>query len=147
MFFIGSSVYIVYAMRQKYMASYDKDLDVWRKRFLIIPCAILAIFFPEQYSLMEILWTFSIFLEAVAIMPQFFLLIKKGKAESVTRDYMAALGGYRAFYVLNWIWRYFTEGFFHYQVFIAGIVQTALYGEFLWKYVRYDLAKRYELVH
>ena len=132
-------------MRRKFLATYDRDLDVCRKTYLIVPSAILALIFPERYTVMEILWTFSIFLESVAIMPQFFLLMKKGRVESVSRKYMAALGGYRAFYVLNWIWRYFAEGFFHYQVFLAGIVQTALYADFLYEFVRFELAKRYDL--
>ena len=54
-------------------------------------------------------WAFSIYLEAVAILPQLFLLQKQGEVENLTSHYVAALGAYRALYLLNWVYRYFTE--------------------------------------
>ena len=52
------------------------------------------------------MWSFSIFLEAVAILPQMFLLQRLGEAETITTHYIFALGAYRALYLLNWIYRY-----------------------------------------
>ena len=54
---------------------------------------------------MEILWTFSIYLESVAILPQLFMVSKTGEAESITSHYLFALGSYRGLYILNWIYR------------------------------------------
>lgn len=51
----------------------------------------------------QILWTFSIYLESVAILPQLFLVSKTGEAESITSHYLFALGSYRALYLLNWV--------------------------------------------
>jgi ER lumen protein retaining receptor len=51
-------------------------------------------------------WAFSIYLEAVAILPQLFILQRTGEAEAITTHYLAALGVYRAFYIPNWIYRY-----------------------------------------
>ena len=51
-------------------------------------------------------WSFSIFLESVAILPQMFLLQRLGEAETITTHYIFALGAYRALYLLNWIYRY-----------------------------------------
>ena len=59
---------------------------------------------------MEILWTFSIYLESVAILPQLFMVQKTGEAESITSHYLFALGSYRGLYILNWIYRYYFEG-------------------------------------
>ena len=66
--------------------------------------------FNHEFSLMEILWTFSIYLESVAILPQLFMVQKTGEAESITSHYLFALGIYRALYILNWIYRYYFEG-------------------------------------
>jgi hypothetical protein len=55
---------------------------------------------------MEIMWSFSIFLESVAILPQLFMLQRTGEAETITTHYLAALGAYRALYIPNWIYRY-----------------------------------------
>jgi hypothetical protein len=38
--------------------------------FIILPCFLLALIFNEGYEPFEILWAFSIYLEAVAILPQ-----------------------------------------------------------------------------
>ena len=51
----------------------------------------------------QILWTFSIYLEAVAILPQLFMVSKTGEAESITSHYLFALGSYRALYIINWV--------------------------------------------
>ena len=64
----------------------------------------------HEFSLMEILWTFSIYLESVAILPQLFMVQKTGEAESITSHYLFALGSYRGLYILNWIYRYYFEG-------------------------------------
>ena len=68
--------------------------------------------------MMEILWTFSIYLESVAILPQLFMVQKTGEAESITSHYLFALGIYRALYILNWVYRYYVEGeFIQYQAY------------------------------
>lgn len=54
---------------------------------------------------------FSIYLEAVAIMPQLFQLQATGSAETITAHYLFALGLYRALYLLNWIYRQAVDTF------------------------------------
>lgn len=44
-------------------------------------------------------------------MPQLFMLSKTGSAETITAHYLFALGSYRALYILNWIYRYYTESY------------------------------------
>lgn len=81
------------------------------------------------------MWTFSIYLEAVAILPQLFLVSKTGEAESITSHYLFALGSYRALYLLNWVYRYYMEGFHDWIAITAGVVQTILYCDFFYLYV------------
>lgn len=81
------------------------------------------------------LWTFSIYLESVAIMPQLFMLSKTGEAETITAHYLFALGSYRALYILNWMYRYYVEEFFDPIAIVAGIVQTVLYADFFYLYI------------
>jgi ER lumen protein retaining receptor len=80
------------------------------------------------------LWAFSIWLEAVAILPQLFMLQRTGEAETITTHYLFALGAYRALYIPNWIYRYFTEGHFEPISIIAGLIQTVLYSDFFYIY-------------
>ena len=83
---------------------------------------------------MQVMWSFSIFLEAAAILPQLFMLTKTGEAENITSHYLFALGSYRALYLLNWIDRYYFEGHWDPIAVTAGVVQTVLYADFFYLY-------------
>lgn len=82
----------------------------------------------------KILWSFSIWLESVAILPQLFMLQRTGEAETITTHYLFALGLYRALYIPNWLYRYFAEGYVDQIAWVAGLVQTVLYSDFFWIY-------------
>jgi len=87
---------------------------------------------PRHSTPIEILWAFSIYLEAVAILPQLFMLQRTGEAETITTHYLAALGLYRGLYIPNWIYRYFTEDSVDPIAIVAGLVQTCLYADFFY---------------
>jgi ER lumen protein retaining receptor len=90
---------------------------------------------PElPLTFLKILWTFSIWLESVAILPQLFMLQRTGEADTITTHYLFALGLYRALYIPNWIYRYFAENRFQPIPVVAGIVQTLLYSDFFYIY-------------
>merc|ERR1712241_564407 len=134
-FFIVSAAGTVYLMFIKFKATYDGNHDTFRVEFLLGPVAILALVLNHEFSVMEILWTFSIYLESVAILPQLFMVSKTGEAETITSHYLFALGMYRALYILNWIYRYYFEGFYDIIAIVAGCVQTFLYCDFFYLYV------------
>lgn len=91
--------------------------------------------FSELLYPLQILWTFSIYLESVAIMPQLYMITKTGEAESITSHYLFALGMYRALYIVNWAYRYFMEDFYDWIAIVSGCVQTALYCDFFYLYI------------
>lgn len=96
---------------------------------------LLAFECVSRPLLPQILWTFSIYLESVAILPQLFMISKTGEAETITTHYLFFLGLYRALYLINWIWRFYFEGFFDMIAIVAGVVQTILYCDFFYLYV------------
>ena len=63
------------------------------------------------------------------------MISKTGEAETITSHYLFALGSYRALYILNWIYRYYMEGFFDLIAVVAGCVQTVLYCDFFYLYI------------
>lgn len=69
-------------------------------------------------------------------MPQIIMFQNKKQAEGITSTYMFVLGGYRALYIVNWIYRYVTKGYFQPNAIVAGVIQTALYSDFMYLYVR-----------
>lgn len=122
-------------MSVKFKATYNQTEDNFRVELLLLPCVILAVLINASFTLLEVIWTFSIYLEAVAILPQLFLLQRRGEAETITAHYLFALGIYRALYVLNWCYRYYTEESYDPIVIVSGIVQTVLYVDFFYLYV------------
>ncbi|XP_017886996.1 ER lumen protein-retaining receptor [Ceratina calcarata] len=133
--FIATSIAIVYLMYVKFKATYDHNHDTFRIEFLLLPTLVLALLINHEFTIVEILWTFSIYLESVAILPQLFLVSKTGEAESITSHYLFALGSYRGLYLLNWIYRYYGENYYDLIVIVAGIVQTVLYCDFFYLYI------------
>ncbi|EZG78368.1 ER lumen protein retaining receptor [Gregarina niphandrodes] len=135
--FITSTAYIIYLMRFKPPISetYDKQGDRFPYlKFLLPPCVLLALLTPDSYHPTEVLWTFSIWFEAVAILPQLTLLQKNRVVENLTSHYVVAMGLYRLFYIVNWVYRYYTEGFVNYIGWIGGTIQVALYLDFFYYY-------------
>lgn len=62
------------------------------------------------------------------------MLQRTGEAETITTHYLFALGLYRALYIPNWLYRYFTEGYVDPIPWVAGTIQTILYSDFFWIY-------------
>jgi ER lumen protein retaining receptor len=133
--FLSASFATVYLIYFKFRATYDSNHDTFRIEFLLAPVTLLALIVNHEFTIFEVLWTFSIYLEAVAILPQLFLVSKTGEAETITSHYLFALGSYRGLYLLNWIFRYYMEDFYDLIAIVAGIVQTVLYCDFFYLYV------------
>lgn len=133
--FLASTYATVFLIFHKFKATYDANHDSFRAEFLVVPVGGLAVLVNHELSVMEVLWTFSIYLESVAILPQLFMISKTGEAESITSHYLFALGSYRALYLFNWIYRYQLEGFFDLIAIVAGCVQTILYCDFFYLYI------------
>jgi len=107
--FLAASYATLYLMYLRFKATYDHNHDTFRIEFLLIPTVLLSLLINHDFAPLEILWTFSIYLEAVAILPQLFMVSKTGEAESITSHYLFALGSYRALYILNWVYRYYVK--------------------------------------
>ena len=95
-----------------FQAKYEASHDSFRVEFLLVACLILALWLNHEFTVMEVLWTFSIYLENVALLPQLFMIRKSGEPETFILHYILAFGSYRGLYILNWIYRYYHEGFY-----------------------------------
>lgn len=133
-FFIASSYFVVYLMMYKYNKTIKNDSDIFKVEYLLAGSFILSLIFNYKFTFTEIAWSFSLWLESVAILPQLFLLQKTGEAEALTSHYIFALGLYRALYVPNWIYRYFSEGKLDKLSVFTGLIQTLIYSDFFYIY-------------
>jgi len=136
-FFICSTAYIIYMMRFKkpFCTTYDSMGDDFPHLMVLIPAAIVLTCIVHSGSKpWEMVWSFSLWLESVAFLPQIVMLNKIRIVENITSHYVAALGLYRFFYILNWIYRWQVEGFFCWTQVLSGSLQTGLYVDFLYQY-------------
>jgi len=140
--FIIATIASCYLILFKFRNTYDSNHDTFRVEFVVVPVAGLAVLVNHSMTVMEVLWTFSIYLESVAILPQLFMISKTGEAETITSHYLFALGSYRFLYILNWIYRYYDNGFFDLIAVVAGCVQTVLYCDFFYLYVTQVMKSR-----
>ena len=130
--------YLIYLMRfsKLYRQTYDvkgDGFEYWK--YLLGPCFVLALVFNEEFSMVEILWSFSIFLEAVAFVPQLDMMRKMKEVENITSHYVFALGGYRVLYILSWIQKFMNNEPISWISASAGVLQTVLYADFFYYYI------------
>jgi len=136
--FLVSSAYIIYLMVWQLRPMDDEEsTDTFRVYYIIIPTLILALLFNYQRTFWEVTWAFSIYLEAVAMIPQLHMLRITGQAEALTRYYIFFLVAYRAMYILNWICRYFFESYSWDPIsVVGGVTQTIINGYFVYVYLK-----------
>ena len=142
-FTTGAIIYMI-RFQEPIRSTYDKAQDTFLHwKFAVLPCFIIAIFtqllgHKHRFSIMELLWTFSIYLEAIAILPQLIVLQRYREVENLTGNYIFFMGSYRALYIANWIYRAYHEPFYqhHFVVYFCGILQTLLYADFFYYYLK-----------
>jgi len=74
--FIVLTFITIYLVCIRYTKTYDRRRDTFWVSLLLVPAAALAFIFNHEFSVMEILWTFSIYLESVAVVPQLYMIRK-----------------------------------------------------------------------
>ena len=80
---------------------------------VLLPAAFVAtLIINSGWSTWEFVWSYSLWLESIAFIPQIVMLNKIRLIENITSHYVAALGLYRFFYILNWIYRYYYDSFY-----------------------------------
>jgi len=130
--YIGTSIIVLLLFWQMDM-SYERRHDTCNLSVIILPCATAALLLTNEYSMLEVLWTFSEFIEGFAMVPQYIFCYR----ERLGRDwgtslYVISLGGYRVFYALNWIYKKIQMP--HYsdiQSWIGGIIEIMFFLDFL----------------
>lgn len=113
--------------------TYQRVNDTCNLSVIIFPCITAALLLTNEYSMLEILWTCSEFLEGFAMVPQYiFCYREKGQRDWGAGLYVISLGSYRVFYALNWIYKKFQMP--HYsdiQSWIGGIIEIMFFVDFL----------------
>jgi ER lumen protein retaining receptor len=102
--FISITAYTIYLMRYKkpFCLSYDKDSDSFPHYYIYLAGLLMAVIIHKSLNPMDFIWSFSIWLEAFAILPQLMMINKLKDIENITAHYVLFLGLYRIFYIFHW---------------------------------------------
>jgi ER lumen protein retaining receptor len=103
---------------------------------ILVVCIPFALVSTPSFRVTDLFWTYSLWLESVVILPQLFMLQRSQRTDNLTKDYIFFLGMYRLFYVLNWIRKAVVKHKTKYVVWVTGIVQTLVYIDFLYYYIK-----------
>ena len=144
--YICTTALVIYTIKVKepIASTYDKAQDSFLHwKFAVAPAVLAAVtthLIQNSFAInpMDLLWTFSIYLESIAILPQLIVLQRYREVENLTGNYVFFMGSYRFLYILNWIYRSYHEPYYqhHFVVYFCGVLQTLLYVDFFYYYVK-----------
>jgi ER lumen protein retaining receptor len=142
--YLAFTGYLIYLMRfsKLYRQTYDVKGDSFAYwKYLLGPCFVLALLVSE-FSLLDITWSFSIFLEAVAFVPQLDMMRKMKEVENLTSHYVFCLGAYRLLYIMEWTSKYLNDEPISMVSVSAGVVQIVLHADFFYYYILAKLSNK-----
>lgn len=142
--FIAITLLTICLMLMPFRRTYDRNNDSFSLILLLLPTAFVALRvnynqignyevspiendFVNTQTALETFWAFSIYLEAVAIVPQFYLIYKNGAVDPIVKYYLLTLAAYRFIYIMNWCERYLYENHWDSISFTGGLVQVIIY--------------------
>jgi ER lumen protein retaining receptor len=134
---------------QRFGDTWEKTKDTVPLVFFLAPCFLLSMFMTTEYTVLETLWTFSEFLEAVAMVPQYvFSYRDQGNKEIGVNAFVVLIGSYRIMYCLNWMYKkYEVPQYSDIDSWLAGLVEIALFADFLnFKFRKTSSLRKYVLM-
>merc|ERR1719221_257616 len=113
--------------------TYERRKDTCSLPVIFIPCITAAILLADEHSVLELLWSFSQFLEGFAMVPQYIFCYRdRGAQDFGVTMYVLSLGGYRMFYAANWIYK--KVHIPHYsdiQSWIGGVIEISFFVDYV----------------
>ena len=137
--FIGASAFIIFIMRfsKKFSIDYDREKEDNFPHIYLVPFALFMTFLiHKDRTWWGLTWSFSLWLESVAVFPQITIIEKKKGTLAYIAHYLAALGSYRFFYIILWIYRYVQYKTINWVSVSSGILQVLLYVDFFYLYIK-----------
>lgn len=147
-FYIGSTLLTIILMLTKFKRTYNRKHDSFRIVWILAVCVVTTALSTRNFSRIEVTWTFSLWVEAFAVLPQLFLLQRTQRTDVMTHTYIFFLGIYRLLYIINWIHKsiQYKQIRTPLVMWITGIIQTLLYIDFIYYYIKAVISgKEFEL--
>ena len=108
--------------------------------FITGACLVLSFFFHPgtknaYYLTIQMLVSFSLFMECAGLLPQFLVMRKAKEVEGMTSHYIMCLGGARLIRLAFWLMSYMEGETFGYLI-LADLLHTILLGDFAFYYYK-----------
>ena len=132
-FFLLSSAYIVIQMVLM-RATLERSKDTFAMLPVLIFCTVLGVMTSSERNLMTTCWTFSEWLEAFAMVPQYIFSYRDfGNSDCGVTSFILAVGGYRTFYAMNWIYKRMVLGsrYSNKNSWIGGAIEILFFIDFV----------------
>jgi hypothetical protein len=159
---VGSLILLVLLITVKYNDTYNSEFDTIQWPYLAGPCLFLALLCHTTLNnnfFTDMMWSFSMYLEGVAIFPQIYLFKeKKGQIESFTSHYVSLQGLSRLCSLIFWYHTYselhdgrdesgfsLFPGLVGYLIMLSQIIQLLIMLDYFYFYFK-SLFKGEELV-
>jgi ER lumen protein retaining receptor len=142
------SMYLVYIIRTKHKSTYDVLSDTFPHWTITIASFILAVIFhPSLNSFfpVDVAWSFALYLEAVAVLPQLLMFQKQKKAQGYLTHFLAAQALSRIFNFVFWMRSHdelngsataIGSAFVGWWVLFMQLVQVLVMADFIYYYIQ-----------
>ncbi|CAD7973790.1 unnamed protein product [Amoebophrya sp. A120] len=119
---------------------YETHKDTFNIWFVLAPYLIFAWLFAGKNTFTEIMWTYSEYIEAFVMVPQYIFQYRSEQRETRSRHtsvflWIMSIGVYRCLYFLNWIWKEVHHDYVATHSLIGGSLQILLFADFLAFYI------------
>jgi ER lumen protein retaining receptor len=117
----------------KFDSTYERQKDTCNLAILFVPCITASVLLANEISVLEMLWTFSQFMEGFAMVPQYIFCYRdRGARDFGVTLYVFCLGGYRVFYACNWIYKkVMMPHYFDMHSWIGGVIEISFFIDYL----------------
>jgi len=113
--------------------TYDAAVDSCNLLAILIPTALAAYAASAGSGFREEMWTFSEFLEPLALVPQYIVCYRAPRIRPAAVLYVFAVGGYRLLYICNWMYKRYKwhEAYHDYTSWLGGTLECLLFVDFV----------------
>jgi len=141
-------VSILVSVHSQCEKSYEREMDTCNINMFLAGCFVLAYMVHPHLNnrkIPDMAWTAALYLESIAMVPQLFLLMKKGgEVDNLSSHYIACVFVSRCLMLSFWGNSYVELkpkgsefNFPGYGVIGAQLLQVVIFGDFMWLYVKH----------
>ena len=148
LFTLLATLWVIYTMRTTLKTTYNLDMDSFQASYILVPCAMAALVahpLTSHIYLNRVLWALCVYVEAVSVLPQLWMMQRGKVVERFTANYVFALAVARFLSCAHWVLQVFDansylatavgSGLWPIMVLLSEIVQTLILAEFCYYYV------------